>query len=75
MLIKLNFAGSLVDLIMQCVMTVRFRILINGEQSVSFIPSRGLRQRDHLSPYLLSYVRKVFRDSSLKQSHKELGVV
>lgn len=60
---------------MQCVMTVHFRILINGEPSVSFIPSRGLRQRDHLSPYLLSRVQKVFLDTSLKQSRKELGVV
>lgn len=67
MLKKLNFPDSLVDLIMQCVMTVRFRILINGELSICFSPSRGLGQGDPLSPYLLTLCAKGF--SSLISSH------
>lgn len=51
-LLKLGFHDSSVQLIMQCVETVSFRVRVNGKLSEPFVPSRGIQQGDPLSPYL-----------------------
>ena len=51
-LLTLGFDQSFVQLIMQCVETVSFRVRVNGNFSETFWPSRGIRQGDHLSLYL-----------------------
>eukprot|EP00253_Pinus_taeda_P015269 PITA_15269 len=47
-----GFDHSWVQWVMALVTSSNFTILVNGSPSEIFIPSRGLKQGDHLSPFL-----------------------
>lgn len=51
-LLSIGLSQWFVDIIMACVSTSDMRVLWNGEMTNSFNYSRGVRQGDHLSPYL-----------------------
>lgn len=52
MMIKLGFPLVFVELIAECVKSTCFSILVNGQPSRNFLPSRGLCQGDPLLPFL-----------------------
>ena len=53
---KMGFHERWIALMMMCVSTVSYLVLINGEPKGKIVPLRGLRQRDHL-PILVSILR------------------
>jgi hypothetical protein len=52
MMRRLGFCDWWVDLIMECVRTVSYAVIVNGQIVWSIQPSRGIRQGGPLSPYL-----------------------
>ena len=55
---KLGFATSWVSLIIGFVSSFNFFVMFNGSKLEEFKPSRGLRHRDAISPYMLLLVAK-----------------
>jgi hypothetical protein len=53
---KVGFAEAWISLIVNCVRSVTYSVLSNGRPTRLITPSRGLKQGDLLSPYLLCAV-------------------
>lgn len=56
MLSKLGFGTHWIDLVMNCVSSVRYQI-VNGGLTQQFNTSHGPQQGDPLSPYLSCHLR------------------
>lgn len=74
MMCKLGFDEVFCNWVMECVMTVTYSVMLNGEASRFITPSRGLGQGDPLSPVLFlicsegfsSLIRREERDGRLR---------
>ena len=49
---KMGFHATWIDWIMECISSMTYSILVNGESKGHITPTRGICQGDPLSPYL-----------------------
>ena len=71
-LLKLGFHARWVMLIMECVSSATYSVLVNGEPIGCIKPSRGLRQGDPLSPYLFPICAEGLSGLIKKAEHDRL---
>jgi hypothetical protein len=67
---RMGFNHNWIKLIMMCVTSVHYSILVNGIPTSKIIPTRGIRQGDPISPHLFLICAKVL-SSSLKKADRE----
>ncbi|CAL8990363.1 unnamed protein product [Prunus brigantina] len=58
---------------MECVSTVTYNVIVNGEATRHILPSRGLRHGDPLSPFL--FLLCVEGLSAMIKKHEEMGAL
>ena len=65
-MIKMGFAKKWVDLIMNCISSVSYSVIINGEACGNITPTRGIRQGGPSLPTFFFFVLKAFQHSFTK---------
>lgn len=73
MLNKFGFYSKLVDRVMTCVRTVKYSFLHNWDVFADIKPHRGVRQGDHISPYL--YILCAEGLSAIIQRYEEICLI
>lgn len=65
-----NLPNCFIQLIMKCISSASYSILINSSPTTFFYPSRGIRQSDPISPYIfilcIDYLSYLMKQVSLK---------
>ena len=71
-MLKLSFSNKWVKLIMGCITTSSFSVLINGVPRGLIQPQRGLRQRCPFSPYLFILCVEAFSNQLMQAESQRL---
>lgn len=69
---KLGFSSKWVELIMRCITSASFSIIINGVPRDLIQPERGLREGCPLSPYLFIICDEIFSSLLARAEEKQL---
>ena len=69
---KMGFDERWIRLVMMCVSSVHYVILINGEPYGHIFPTRGIRQGDPISPYLFLLCAEVLSSMVVKANEDRL---
>ena len=69
---RMGFSNRWVDLIMACVGSVSYQILVNGVPRGDIRPTRGIRQGDPLSPYLFLICSKALNQQLQHAARSEV---
>lgn len=70
---QIGFTDRWVHLIMTCVRTVKYSVLVNGQPYGKIVPTRGLRQGDPLSPYFFILCAEGL-STALHRAEREKGI-
>lgn len=73
---KLGFKGNWIDKVMECVESMKYKIIVNGLCSKEIILERGLREGNPIYPYLFLLCQKWFSMNliEIKRSKRIEGI-
>lgn len=69
---KLGFDQKWCQWVMDCVPTVTYKVMVNGEPSQAFTPNKGLWEGDLFSPYVFLFIQEAFSRLILKAMAERL---